>query len=98
MCKRTGWPDNPSFQNLVAWSRQKGDERCLIIVNLSDSPAQARLQVPWAGQTGVTRSLVDVLSGEAFDRQGDEMFSPGLYVELGPWNYYFLQCLHSNKS
>ncbi len=98
LCERTGWPDNATFLNLVAWSWQKGDERCLIIVNLSDSPAQARIQVPWAGEAGVSWRLVDVLSGAAFDRNGAEMFSPGLYVELGPWNYYFLQCLHSNKS
>ena len=36
LCERTGWPDNPSFLNLVAWSWRKDDERYLIVVNLSD--------------------------------------------------------------
>jgi hypothetical protein len=34
--------------------------------------------------------LVDALSGESFDRNGDEMRDPGLYVDLKPWNYHFL--------
>ena len=42
-----GWPDNPSYQNLVAWSWGKGDDRYLIIINHSDSTAQSRVQIPW---------------------------------------------------
>jgi hypothetical protein len=25
------------------------------------------------------------------------MLSPGLYVELAPWNYHFFQCLRTNS-
>ena len=95
LCERTGWPDNASFQNLVAWTWQKDDEWYLIIVNLSDCHVQARVQVPWAG--GGAWHLVDLLSDITYDRVGDEMLAPGLYVELGPWDYYFLQCLHSQN-
>src|SRR5262249_33132174 len=46
LCERTGWPDNASFQNLVAWSWLRGAERYLIVVNLSDWPSQALVRVP----------------------------------------------------
>ncbi|HAM51900.1 MAG TPA: alpha-amylase [Nitrospiraceae bacterium] len=88
LCERTGWPDNPSFQNLVAWSWVKDDNRCLVVINLSDSVAQARVQLPWSDVRGKPWRLVDALSGTTYDRDGDEMLSPGLYVELGPWNYH----------
>ena len=52
LCERSGWPDNPSFQNLVAWSWVKDDDRRLIVVNLSDSAVQARVQVPWEDVRG----------------------------------------------
>jgi hypothetical protein len=97
LCDRTGWPDNQSFENLVAWTWQKDDERYLIVVNLSDSPAQARVQVRWADPGGGTWHFLDALSDVTFERKGDEMLSPGLYVELAPWNYHFLQCLRDNK-
>jgi hypothetical protein len=98
LCERTGWPDNASFQNLVAWSWKKDDERCLIVINLNDCPVQARVQVPWARAGGGPWRLIDALSGASYERNGEEMLSPGLYVELGPWNYYFFHCVHSNKT
>jgi hypothetical protein len=92
LCERTGWPDNPSFQNLVAWSWSKDDERYIIVVNLSDSTSQARVRIPWKDVQGETWRLHDTLSGATYDRDGDEMAAPGLYVELGPWDSSFFQC------
>ena len=45
LCERSGWPDNQSCQNLVAWSWVKDDDRRLIAVNLSDNAVQARVRV-----------------------------------------------------
>ena len=61
LCDCAGWPDNPSYQNLVAWTWVKDNDRHLIIVNLSDSAAQARVQVPWEELRGKTWRLVDGL-------------------------------------
>jgi hypothetical protein len=97
LCERTGWPDNASFQNLVAWSWVDDDERYLIVVNLSDCPVQAQVQVRWADAGGGAWRLIDVLSGATYERDGDGMLSPGLYVELAPWNYHFFQCLRTNS-
>lgn len=94
LCERTGWPDNPSFQNLVAWSWAKDDDRYVIIVNLSDTTSQARVRIPWNDVQGESWRLSDPISGATYDRNGDEMLAPGLYVELGPWNCNFFQCVH----
>ena len=98
LCDRTGWPNNASFQNLVAWNWAKDGERYLIVVNLSDSFVQARVQVRWANAGGGIWHLIDVLSSKTFERDGDEMLWQGLYVELGPWNYHFFQCLRTNRT
>jgi hypothetical protein len=95
LCDRTGWPDNPSFQNLVPWTWWKDDERYLIVVNLSDYPGQAQVQVPWPDVGSGSWQLTDTLSGSTYERKGNDMLSPGLYVELGPWNYHFFQCLRT---
>jgi hypothetical protein len=39
--------------------------------------------------------LQDALSDATYERNGDEMLSPGLYLELGPWNYHCFQCLRT---
>jgi hypothetical protein len=97
LCDRTGWPDNQSFQNLLAWSWKGNDEGYLIIVNLSDSVSQAYVQVQWADEAGADWHLTDLLSGATYERDGNEMASPGLYVDLSSWNYHFFQCVRKTK-
>jgi hypothetical protein len=91
LCERIGWPDNSSYLNLVAWCWTRKDARHLLIVNLSDSAAQARVQVPGDGIRGRKWRLVDVLNGDSFDRDGNEMGGEGLYVELRPWECNFFR-------
>jgi len=91
LCQCDGWPDNSSFENLVAWSWVMGSDRRLIVVNLSDNVVQAHVQLPWNEVKGQTWRVTDTLSNAGYDRDGDEMQSSGLYVELGPWNCHFLQ-------
>jgi hypothetical protein len=92
LCERTGWPDNPTFQNLVAWSWSKGPERYLIIVNLSAMQVQARVRAPWSDLQGAPWRLTDALSETVYERGGDEMAGEGLYVELAPWDFHFFRC------
>jgi hypothetical protein len=92
LCDCTGWTDNASFQNLVAWSWLKDDERYVIVVNLSDVTAQGRVQVQWAHAGANKWHLQDALSGAIYERDANEMLSPGLYVELSPWSFHFFHC------
>jgi glycosidase len=91
LCALKGWPDNSSYQNLVAWAWVKEKDRYLIIVNLSETDAQAQVQSPWDDLRGKTWRLVDVLSGQSYERNGNDMCDPGLYVELKSWNCHFFR-------
>ena len=91
LSERTGWPDNSSFQNIVAWSWRLYDDRWLVVVNLSDSTCQARVKLGWEDISGSHWLLTDLLSGVSYERAGNEMLSEGLYVDLGPWAYHFLR-------
>jgi hypothetical protein len=97
LCECSGWLDNPSFQNLVAWSWGKDNDRRLILVNLSNNLVQARVQVPLKDVRGETWRLIDALSDVSYDRDANEMAASGLYVELGPWNYHLFECRHATK-
>jgi hypothetical protein len=86
LCDCTGWPDNDSYRRLVAW----GWPRELVVVNLSDAPAQSRVRLPWGDVAGRTWELSDRLSGERFTRDGDELAAEGLFVALDGWGAHFL--------
>ncbi|MGO9107993.1 MAG: alpha-amylase family glycosyl hydrolase [Thermoguttaceae bacterium] len=91
LCDRTGWPDNPSHLNIMAWCWELGDERCLIAVNLSSTPSQAVIRMPWEDLQGRAWRLSELLSVESYDRGGDELAESGLFVSLGPWKWHVFQ-------
>jgi len=91
LCERSGWPDNQSCLNLLAWCWVKDDERYLIIINFRQEAAQARVHLPWDELRGKQWRLNDLLSGESYDRNGDEMRDAGLYVDLKPWQCHLFQ-------
>jgi hypothetical protein len=91
LCERSGWPDNQSFQNLLAWCWVKDDERYLVVIHFGQDTAQARVHLPWYELRGKTWRLDDALSSEVYDRSGDEMRDAGLYVEMGPWKCHLFR-------
>ena len=91
LCERSGWPDNHSYVHILAWCWVKDEERYLVIINFKQDATQARVQVPWDVLREKQYHLNDVLSGQTYDRSGDEMRDAGLYVDLGPWQFHLFQ-------
>jgi hypothetical protein len=69
----------------------KDDERRLIVVNFSAASSQALVRVPWDELRGRMWRLDDKLSGETFERSGNDMRDAGLYVDLKPWQCHLFQ-------
>jgi hypothetical protein len=90
LCDVTGWPEDPSHRQLVSWCWADGRGRHLVVVNLADAPAQARVRLPWDDLRGRSWTLRDTLEGQTFERAGDDLADAGLYVGLGPWDSHLL--------
>jgi glycosidase len=91
LCELAGWPDNPSYTYLVAWCWHKVDERRLVVVNLANLSAQGRIHVPWDDLGGRTWRLADLISGDIYQRSGDEMSQAGLSVALEAGGFHLLR-------
>jgi len=89
LCERTGWPDNASYENLVGWCWRHHESRGLIVVNLSQTPSQALVQIPWDDLTGKTWQLHDALTAKDYERDGDALTRQGLYVDLPAYGFHF---------
>ena len=90
LCERTGWPDNSSYMNMIAWCWSQNESQYLVVLNLSEDQSQARIHLPWDNLLGRTWQLIDLLDGDVFQRDGDEMHLSGLYVDLPAWRFHFL--------
>ncbi|MET9459760.1 alpha-amylase family glycosyl hydrolase [Streptomyces canus] len=87
----TGWPDNETHRDLLAWTWTHADARHLVVVNDSDGPAQARLPLPWDDLRGRVCRATDLLTGAVYDRDGDELADCGLFVSLEGWGCHVLK-------
>ena len=92
LLEASGWPDNQSCRNLLAWSWSGGPgaDRHVVVINLSGQPAQARIRLDWPDLPGRSWRLTDLLSDAVFERDGGELAGPGLFVSLGPWQSHLL--------
>jgi hypothetical protein len=87
-----GWPDNQTYRNLLAWSWAAADgTRHLVVINFSARPAQARIPLGWPDLAGRSWQLADLLDGQSFERDGDEIVQSGLFVTLQPWQFHVLR-------
>jgi hypothetical protein len=91
ICERTGWPDNSSYRNILAWCWEMDDGRYLTVINFSGAASQCLVRVPWEDLRGRSWKLADVLSGDAYERNGDEMVEVGLYVDRPAWGYHLFK-------
>ena len=91
MCERSGWPDNSSYNEsgsmVLEPERVASPGRCESLKNQS----QARIHLPWNDLAARTWQLLDVMSGDVFQRDGDEMNKSGLYVDLPAWRFSFVK-------
>ncbi|GAA3388304.1 alpha-amylase family glycosyl hydrolase [Cryptosporangium minutisporangium] len=95
LSETTGWPDNPTHRNLLAWTWEKGPERQLVILNLSADPAQGRVRLPWADLRSHRWTLTPLLDEDPYDsdpfvRDGSEMADVGLFVDLPAWGWHLV--------
>jgi len=98
MAEVRGWPDNPTHLDVLAWAWHDGVPHHVIAVNLSAHPSQARIVLPWPQLHGRSWRLVDLLDGRAFERDGDELAGPGLYVDLPAWGAHLLAVVPAARS
>ena len=90
-CEVTGWPDNPSAEALLAWTwRDRDDGMTLVVVNLSDGPADGVVHVDHAPAAGRRWRLTDLLDGTTYEREGDDLARNGLYVARPGWGAHVL--------
>ena len=90
LCECSGWSDNHTAEQLLAWCWRANGQRHLVVVNLDAGEAQARVRLPWSDLAGRTWRLDDALGGATFERDGGELQDQGLYVGMRPWESYFL--------
>jgi hypothetical protein len=85
------WEGNGSSNDFIACSWQENGTRALVAVNYSDHPSQCYLRLPFHDLGRRRWRLRDLMSDARYDREGDELQSRGLYLDVGPWRAHVFE-------
>jgi glycosidase len=88
---REAWAANPSHQNFVSSLWTTDEDLRLVVVNLSTDRAQCYLPLDLPALTGCTWTLIDLLSDARYERDGDALLSPGLYLDVPAYGYHLFE-------
>jgi hypothetical protein len=83
------WDGNWSWDSFLAWTWQgSGGQRLLVAVNYAAGQGQCYVRLPFADLVGRQVGFTDRMGTGRYDRDGDELLSKGLYLDLPPWGYH----------
>ncbi len=86
------WDGNGTSDGFIAWSWEAQDgERRLIAVNYAGTQGQCYVRLPFPDLAGRTVRLKDLMGPAIYDRDGDDLVSRGLYLDLPPWSYHVFE-------
>lgn len=81
-----GWDGNGTWDDIIAfWWHDSVGCPLIVAVNLSAHHSQCYVPLPRERFAEQGWRLRDLLGQEVYDRDGDEMVSRGLYLDLAPW-------------
>jgi hypothetical protein len=86
------WDGNSTWDSFLAfaWEDEKGS-RVLVSVNYSSHNSQCYIPLPFTDMAGRSVRLRDMTSSVVYDRDGCELLSKGMYLDLPAWGYHIFE-------
>ena len=86
------WEGNWAWNCFLAFLWQgPGGERLLVTVNYADNQSQCFVHLPFPDLAGRTVRLKDQMSPASYDRDGNDLLSQGLYLDVPAWGYHIFE-------
>ncbi len=86
------WDGNGTSDGFIAWSWETpGRERRLIAVNYAGTQGQCYVRLPFPDLGGRAVRLKDLMGPASYDRDGSDLVSRGLYLDMPPWSYHVFE-------
>jgi hypothetical protein len=83
------WDGNWTWEGFIAFAWQSpGGQRLLVTVNYAGNPGQCYVRLPFTDLADRSVRFTDLMGPGSYDREGNDVLSRGLYLDLPPWNYH----------
>jgi hypothetical protein len=86
------WEGNWTSDCFIAWSWQAEDgQRRIVAVNYAGNQSQCYVRIPFPDLGGRTVQLADLMGSARYERDGTDIASRGLYLDLPAWGYHVFE-------
>ena len=86
------WDGNGSYDAFIAYAWQDADTTpLLVVVNYAGHQSQCYLRLPVLSGKGGRWHLWDLMGEARYERDGSDLQSRGLYLDMAPWQYHIFQ-------
>jgi hypothetical protein len=86
------WQANWTSDCFICFAWQGADRKALIVVvNYAGNQSQCYVRIPYGDLWGRTVWLRDTMSPAEYERQGADLVSKGLYLDLPAWGYHIFE-------
>jgi glycosidase len=86
------WGGNWTWDGFLAFAWQGADgDRLLAVVNFSNHQAQCYVRLPFGDIAAQPVRLTDLMGPACYDRDGTDLLSRGLFLDLPPWGYHVFE-------
>ena len=86
------WDRNTTSDSFLAFGWEGTDgEKAVVTVNYSSNAGQCYVHLPFPDMTGQLIRLRDLMSPAVYERDGTELLSKGLYLDLPAWGYHIFE-------
>jgi hypothetical protein len=83
------WEGNESWDGFLAYHWEGQDhQRVLVAVNYAATQGQCFVRLPSADLADRSIRLRDLMGSAHYDRDGNDLRTRGLYLDLQPWAYH----------
>jgi alpha amylase-like protein len=83
------WDGNGTWDCFICFAWDTVGELPLVVVtNYAPNQSQCYLQLPFDDLCGHQIHLQDLMGSALYERDGDELVSRGLYLDMPPWGYH----------
>ena len=72
-------------------------DKLLVVVNFAPHQSQCYLRLPFPDLSSRSVLIDDLMSHEAFERDGTELLVQGLYLDLKSWGYHVFRVILSDQ-
>ena len=86
------WDGNWTSDCFIAWSWEEDESRRrLIAVNYAENRSQCYVRVAFSDLSGRAVQFKDLIGPATYERDGNDLTSRGLYLDIPPWAYHVFQ-------